>query len=130
MALQIKDLEAIEDLKDDIELWRIYEYNFFEIEKLLSEQQGVSLGNDFGVDFIEMEYPTSIQEQIMRDDWDLANGQTTLAKIMVRNNRDLSLEEAEAIIDGNLASTMIKSEESCSTCEIEEEIDMEEEIDG
>lgn len=104
LALQIKDIESMEDLKDDIELWRGYETNFFEVERLLAEQSNVSIGNDFGIDFIEMEYPKSTQEEIMRDDWDLRNGQTTLAKIMVRDNKDLSLEEAQQIIDENLAT--------------------------
>jgi hypothetical protein len=109
LALQIKDIESMEDLKDDIELWRGYEFNFFEIERLLAEQSNVSIGKDFGVDFIEVEYPVSTQEKIMRDDWDLQNGQTTLAKIMVRDNKDLSLEEAQRIIEENLATNNINS---------------------
>jgi hypothetical protein len=56
-----------------------------------------------------MEYPTSIAEQIQRDDWDLKNGQTTLAKIMVRENKDLSLEEAQKIIEENLATNGINA---------------------
>lgn len=109
LALQIKDIEGMEDLKDDIELWRTYEFNFFEIERLLAEQSNVSIGSKFGVDFIEVEYPKSTQEEIQRDDWDLQNGQTTLAKIMVRNNKDLSLEEAQSIIEENLATNGINS---------------------
>ena len=49
-----------------------------------------------------MEYPTSIAEQIQRDDWDLKNGQTTLAEIMVRENKDITLEEAERKVEENL----------------------------
>ena len=41
-------------------------------------------------------------EKIQRDDWDLKNGQTTLAEIMVRNNKDITLEEAEQKIEANL----------------------------
>lgn len=128
LALQIKDIEGMEDLKDDIELWRGYEFNFFEIERLLAEQSNVSIGSKFGVDFIEVEYPKSTQEEIQRDDWDLQNGQTTLAKIMVRNNKDLSLEEAQSIIEENLAingvnSLPLEEEEE----EEKEEIETEEE---
>jgi hypothetical protein len=110
LALQIKDLEAIEDLKDDIELWRDYENKFFQIERLLAEQQGASIGNDFGIDFIEMEYPTSTQEQILRDDWDLRNGQTTLAKIMVRDNKDLNIEQAQLIVNENMSINKIEED--------------------
>ena len=41
-------------------------------------------------------------EKIQRDDWDLKNGQITLAEIMVRNNKDVTLEEAERKIEENL----------------------------
>ena len=111
IALQIKDLEGFEDYKDDIELWRQYENNVYEIERLKAEQMGVNLPEKFGVDFIEPEYPKSTQEQIMRDDWDLANGQTTLAKIMVRDNNDLTLKEAQSIVDENLLTNGVNEED-------------------
>ena len=124
LALQIKDLEGIEDLKDDIELWRDYEFQFYMLEKSLAEQKGVNISNQFGIDFIEMEYPISVQERIMRDDWNLKNGQTTLAKIMVRDNKDLSLEEAQLIVDENM---LINSNEVIS---LPKEVEMEEGMDG
>jgi hypothetical protein len=109
LALQIKDIESYEDMKDDVELWRMYESNIYEIEKAHAKINNLSLPESFGIDFIEMEYPTSIAEQIQRDDWDLKNGQTTLAKIMVRENKDLSLEEAQKIIEENLATNGINA---------------------
>ena len=41
IALQIKDLESFEDFKDDIELWRQYENDFYDVEKSISSAQGV-----------------------------------------------------------------------------------------
>ena len=127
LALQIKDLEGFEDLKDDIELWRMYESNIYDIERLYAEQTNISLPDSFGIDFIEMEYPVSVAEQIQRDDWDLTNGQTTLAKIMVRDNKDLSLEEPQRIVDENLA---INGEGSLDSEEEEDEIEEEEGKEG
>ena len=101
IALQIKDLESFEDFKDDIELWRQYENDFYEIEQLVGKPY-VKLPNKFGIDFLEPEYPKSEAEKIQRDDWDLKNGQTTLAEIMVRNNKDITMEEAERKIEENL----------------------------
>ena len=103
IALQIKDLEGFEDFKDDIELWRKYEEGTYEIERLMAEQQGIMLPEKFGVDFEEPEYPRTAQEQIMMDDWALKNGQTTRAKIMVRDNADLSIKQAEKIIEDNMS---------------------------
>ena len=102
IALQIKDLEAFEDYKDDIELWRQYENDFYEIEQLVGGAAGIKLPNKFGIDFIEPEYPKSEAEKIQRDDWDLRHGQITLAEIMVRNNKDVTIEEAERKVQENL----------------------------
>ena len=102
IALQIKDLESFEDFKDDIELWRQYENDFYETERIIASASGFSLPVKFGIDFIEPEYPKTEQEQILRDDWDLRNGQTTLAEIMVRENKDIALDEAEKKIQENL----------------------------
>ena len=102
IALQIKDLESYEDFKDDIELWRQYENDFYEVEQVVGEAYGIKLPNKFGVDFIEPDYPKSEQEKVLRDDWDLKNGQTTLAEIMVRNNKDVTIEEAERKVEENL----------------------------
>tara|TARA_Y100000593_G_scaffold41639_2_gene79835 strand:+ start:5861 stop:7198 length:1338 start_codon:yes stop_codon:yes gene_type:complete len=102
IALQIKDLESFEDFKDDIELWRQYEHDFYEVERVVGDPYNIKLPNKFGVDFIEPEYPKSEAEKIQRDDWDLKNGQITLAEIMVRNNKDITIEEAERKIEENL----------------------------
>ena len=102
IALQIKDLESFEDFKDDIELWRQYEYDFYEVEQLVGAPYDVRLPNKFGIDFIEPDYPKSEAEKVQRDDWDLKNGQTTLAEIMVRNNKDITIEEAERKVEENL----------------------------
>ena len=102
IALQIKDLESFEDYKDDIELWRQYENDFYNIEQLVGSSYNIKLPNKFGIDFIEPEYPKSEAEKIQRDDWDLKNGQTTLAEIMVRNNKDVTIEEAERKVQENL----------------------------
>ena len=37
----------------------------------------------------------------MKDQFDLQNNMTTHAKIMIRNNKDLTLQQAQSIIDEN-----------------------------
>ena len=108
IALQIKDLESFEDFKDDIELWRQYENDFYEVEKAVGDPYGIKLPNKFGVDFIEPEYPKSEQEKVLRDDWDLKNGQTTLAEIMIRENKDITIEQAEKKVEENLEKNVIQ----------------------
>ena len=110
LALRIKDFEFIEDYKDDIENWRIFENNLYKLERVIADKNGVSLPDKFSVDFKEPEYPRSISEQIQKDDWELANGLLTLEEILKRNNSDLSLEQARETIAKNKKSLDIKEE--------------------
>jgi hypothetical protein len=101
ISLMIKDLDRKEDYFDDIALWRMYEKEWYEVEKVIAEYNGISLPKEFGVDFQEVEYPKTIQDQIMKDQFDLQNNMTTHAKIMIRDNKDLTLQQAQSIIDEN-----------------------------
>lgn len=103
ISLMIKDMERKEDYYDDIALWRLYERNFYNVERVIAEYNGISMPEEFGVDFQEVEYPKTVQDQIMKDTFDIQNNLTTRAKIMVRDNKDLSLEQAQAIIEENEA---------------------------
>ena len=110
LALRIKDFEFVEDYKDDIESWRIFESDLYDLEQKIAEVNGVSLPDKFSVDFKEPEYPRAISEQIQKDDWELANGLITLEEILKRNNSDLSLEQARNIIAKNKESLEPKEE--------------------
>ena len=68
----------------------------------MGQAYNIKLPNKFGIDFVEPEYPMSEQDKILRDDWALKNGQKTLAEIMVRDNKDITIEEAERRIEGNI----------------------------
>jgi hypothetical protein len=101
ISLMIKDMERKEDYYDDIALWRLYEQDFYRVERAIAEYNGIALPEEFGVDFQEVEYPKTVQDQILKDEFDIKNNLITRAKIMVRDNKDLTLEQAQAIIDEN-----------------------------
>ena len=101
ISLMIKDLDRKEDYYDDIALWRLYEKEFYDVERVIAEYNGISLPEEFGVDFDEVQYPKTIQDQILKDEFDIKNNLITRAKIMVRDNKDLSIEQAQSIIDEN-----------------------------
>jgi len=82
-------------------LWRLYEQDFYRIERAIAEYNGIALPEEFGVDFQEVEYPKTVQDQILKDEFDLKNNLTTRAKIMVRDNKDITLNQAQNIIDEN-----------------------------
>ena len=67
ISLMIKDLERTEDYQDDLALWKMYEDDFYEVERKIASSFGVTLPNDLGLDFKEPEYPKTVQDQILWD---------------------------------------------------------------
>jgi len=112
ISLMIKDLERKEDYFDDIAMWRLYERDFYEVEKAIANYNGISLSEDFGVDFEEVEYPTTVQDQILKDQFDLEQNLITRAKMMVRDNKDLTIDQAQGIIDANRQTNESESSQS------------------
>ena len=101
IALKIKDLERFEDYQDDLELWQLYERDLYEIEYNIAKFNGISLPRELKVDFNEPEYPKSVQDQILLDNHRLEKNLITEAGLLVEQNKDLTIEEAEAIVEGN-----------------------------
>ena len=101
ISLMIKDMERKEDYYDDIALWRLYEKDFYRVERTIAGYNGIEFPEDFGVDFQEVEYPKTVQDQIAKDQFDIENNLTTRAKIMVRENKDLSVGQAQQLINEN-----------------------------
>ena len=101
VSLMIKDLERTEDYYDDLELFRMYEEEFFIVEKAVGQANNINLPNNFAVNFVEPEYPQSIQDQIAWNTYRLSNNLTTRPKLLNEINTDLSLEEAEQIVNAN-----------------------------
>ena len=69
--------------------------------RTIAGYNGISLPEEFGIDFYEVEYPKTVQDQILKDEFDLKQNLITQAKIMVRENKDLSINQAQAIIEEN-----------------------------
>ena len=115
ISLMIKDMERKEDYYDDIALWRMYEQDFYNVERVIAGYNGISLPEEFGIDFEEVEYPKTVQDQIFKDEFDLKYNLTTRAGIMVRDNKDLSIDQAQAIIDTNKAKNEQENNQSIFT---------------
>ena len=79
----------------------MYEQDFYNVERVIAGYNGINLPEQFGVDFEEIDYPKTVQDQILKDQFDIQNNLTTRAKIMVRDNKDLTVEQAQSIINEN-----------------------------
>ena len=101
IALKIKDLERFEDYSDDVELFREHEHNLYDIEKAVAKASGISLSNNFAIDFEEPNYPMTPTDQIALEQWELENGLTNPAELLVKRNKELTIDEAKKIIEEN-----------------------------
>ena len=68
IALKIKDLERFEDYQDDIELWRMYEHELYNIEREIAAYNNINLPEKLKLDFNEPEYPKTVQDQVTLDE--------------------------------------------------------------
>jgi len=101
IALKIKDLERFEDYQDDIELWELYEREFYDVERKIAQSNNINLPEEFNIKFHEPEYPMSAQDQIATDTFMLQNNLTTQKDLLLKYNKELTEAEAEKIINEN-----------------------------
>ena len=101
IALRIKDLDRFEDYQDDLELWKMYEHEFYNVEKEIAAYNNIKLPEKFGIDFNEIEYPKTIQDQIAWNDYMIANNLTNMNELYVQYNDDFTLQEASKKIEEN-----------------------------
>ena len=101
ISMMIKDLERTEDYQDDLALWKMYEEDFYIVERQIASSFGVSLPNELGIDFKEPEYPKTVQDQILWDKHRLEMNLIDEVGLLMEYNQDLTLEQAELTIASN-----------------------------
>ena len=101
IALKIKDLERFEDYQDDLELWRMYEHEFYNVEREIAAYNNINLPDKLKLDFKEPEYPKTVQDQILLDEHRLRHHMLDEADLLMEYNDDLSRKEAEKIVEKN-----------------------------
>ena len=79
----------------------MYEHELYTIEREIAAYNNIRLPEKLKLDFNEPEYPKTMQDQILYDTHRLQNNLTTQAKLMLEYNDDLTLEEAEQIVEAN-----------------------------
>ena len=124
----------MEDYQDDKEMFRIFEHKLYKIEESIASYNGIKLPKleDFMIDFYDVEYPMTTQDQILQNNFDLQNNLTTQAHILMKNNKDLDLEAAVEQIAQNkeinaLLSSNFDTNEDVKVGNLEESQEKEEE---
>ena len=101
IALRIKDLDRFEDYQDDLDLWRAYEHEFYHVEREIASYNNINLPEKIGIDFNEVDYPKTVQDQIAWNDWMLQNNMITYPELFVKYNKDFDLKQAQKKIEEN-----------------------------
>ena len=79
---------------------------------MIASIHNINISGELKLDFTEPEYPKTAQDQILLDTFALEQNMTTQAKLMVKYNKDLTIEEAQAIKDENKKVNEIGKPES------------------
>ncbi len=103
IALKIKDVERMEDYQDDKELFRVFEHNLYDKEHEIAIFNNISLPSPekFQIDFHDVEYPLTVQDSILQDEFGLKHNLITEPDILMRDNKDLSFAAAVKKIKEN-----------------------------
>ena len=95
-ALRILEIENLESRESDIPYFKEWEHNRFEIDRVILEKHGaMNLGEDLSIDFGEVAYPMSVDQELKMLDWKLANWIMTKKELLLYFNPDMSDEELE-----------------------------------
>ena len=93
-ALRILEIENLESRESDINYFREWEGSRYRIDRKILEVHNVlNLPEDYSVDFGEVSYPMSIDQELKMLDWKLANGIMSQRDLLLYFNPDMSDEE-------------------------------------
>lgn len=93
-ALRILEIENLESRESDIPYFKEWEHSRFEIDRIILEKHGVmSLSEDLSIDFGEVTYPMSIDQELKMLEWKMNNGIMTKKELLLYFNPDMSDEE-------------------------------------
>ena len=95
-ALRIMEIENLEARKSDESLFREWEHSRYEIDRaILETHNALNLSEDYAVDFGEVSYPMSPQEERAWLDWKMLNGIMSKKDLLLYFNPDMSDPELE-----------------------------------
>ena len=110
-ALRILEIENLEARKSDESLFREWEHSRYEVDRTILETHGaMNLSEDYVVDFGEVSYPMSPQEERAWLDWKMANGIMSKKDLLLHFNPDMSDEELQSKLTEVIEETQAEKE--------------------
>ena len=93
-AIRMLEIENLEARVSDIPIWREWERERYEIDRsVIRTHTGKDLGERYSVDFAEIEFPKSPQEERAELDWKLEKGLISREDLFRHFNPDISDED-------------------------------------
>ena len=100
IALTIMDSENLESRESDIPIWREWEKSRYAVDRVVYETHtGSSLPDNVTIDFSEVTYPMSPDQERAWLDWKLEKGVMSQRDLHLHFNPDMSEEELDSKIN-------------------------------
>ena len=101
-ALQMENLKLDRFTLEQQSDFKVYEKELFALIGEVSDYYGKPIDGSMTVDFVEPNYPASRSEQLTIDQQSIDLGLTSPHKVLMRNNPDLTEEDARVDVDDNI----------------------------
>ena len=101
-ALQMENLKLDRFTLEQQADFKVYEQALFTLIGDVSDYYGKAINGEMTVDFVEPNYPASETEQLTIDQQSIDLGLSSPHKVLMRNNPDLTEEDARVDVDDNI----------------------------
>ncbi len=97
-SLMVQNLDLLENREDDVPYWTYYDNGVYEIEQRIMEVEGKGkLPKERRVNFTEIKFPLSPEEDRDIKDWRLKHGLDSVVDYIMQENPDGFKDRAEAL---------------------------------
>ena len=99
-ALKIMEMENLESRVSDIPKWRDWEHERYKVDReIIRVHTGKDMGENYGVDFAEVEFPTDQAQEFARLEFMLDKGLMDRTDLIRHFNPDISDEDLDTLIN-------------------------------
>lgn len=99
-ALKIMEMENLESRVSDIPKWRDWEHERYKVDReIIRVHTGKDMGENYGVDFAEVEFPLDQSEEFARLEFMMDKGLMDRTDLIRHFNPDISDEDLEKLMN-------------------------------
>ena len=99
-ALRLLEMENLESRISDIPKWRDWEHERYEVDReIIRVHTGKDMGENYSVDFAEIEFPTDQKQEFERLEFMMAKGLMDRTDLIRHFNPDISDEDLKTLMD-------------------------------